>query len=400
MVKFSINLLFILLTLLSVSVIGASSWTPEEIQRINSYSLKKLVPVTDFSNIYLSNLNAKALGEQLFSDTRLSSNQKVSCATCHIKENSFTDNHNLAVGLQKGFRNTPTLLNAAHHNWFFADGGKDSLWAQVLSSLENPAEQDFTRVELLHLFQKDSNYKKQYRNTFNEYPPLETSSKSLPDKAGPNSDLKGLINWKKLTKKQRDEINIFFTNIGKSIAAYVTTIQSKATRFDLFIDNINNNSKDLTLLNSSELNGYKLFVSQKSGCANCHSGPLFTNKEFHNIGTGILARDNGRSEVIEAVIHDEFNCLSKYSDAKPEQCAELNYINRNKHGLSGAFKTPSLRNLSKTAPYMHDGRFTDLKQVLNYYSSIDEVKSKEVDLPPISLSEREQQDIINFLQTL
>ncbi len=148
------------------------------------------------------------------------------------------------------------------------------------------------------------------------------------------------------------------------------------------------------------MNGYKLFVSQKSGCANCHSGPLFTNKEFHNIGTGILARDNGRSEVIEAVIHDEFNCLSKYSDAKPEQCAELNYINRNKHGLSGAFKTPSLRNLSKTAPYMHDGRFTDLKQVLNYYSSIDEVKSKEVDLPPISLSEREQQDIINFLQTL
>ena len=400
MVKLFIRLSSIFLTLLSVSVIGASNWMPKEVDRINTFSLNKLEPISDLSNKYLTKITAKELGKQLFSDTNLSSNKKVSCASCHIKEKSFTDNNNLAVGLQKGFRNTPTLLNTAHHNWFFADGSKDSLWAQVLSSLENPAEQNFTRLELLKVFHQDKNYKELYENTFNAETPLLTNSYSLPAKAGPNSDLKGLINWKKLPKPQRNEINIFFTNIGKSIAAYVSTIQSKPTRFDLFIDDINNGLTDSSLLNASELNGYKLFISQKSGCANCHSGPLFTNKEFHNIGTGILARDNGRSEVIEAVIHDEFNCLSKYSDAKPKQCIELNYINRNKHGLSGAFKTPSLRNLTKTAPYMHDGRFSNLKQVLNHYSSIDEEKAKEVDLPPVSLSEQEQLDIINFLKTL
>ncbi len=301
--------------------------------------------------------------------------------------------------MQKGFRNTPTLLNAAHHNWFFADGSKDSLWAQVLSSIENPAEQDFTRVELLHLFQQDKTYKNLYELSFKTSLPLTSTLSTLPDKAGPNADLQGLLKWKKLTRKQRDSINIFFTNVGKSIASYVATIQSQASRFDNFVNELTNKGSS-KILNTSEINGYKLFINQQSGCSNCHSGPLFTNKEFHNIGTGILAKDNGRSEVIEAVIHDEFNCLSKYSDAKPEQCTELNYINRNKHSLSGAFKTPSLRNLSKTAPYMHDGRFNNLQQVLKYYSGFDDEKAKEVDLPPISLTEKDQQNIINFLKTL
>ncbi len=396
MLKLLINLSILLSAFLTISLLSAAPWSKDEIQQVNSFSLKQLEPVIDPSNKYLSNENSIELGKQLFVDTRLSSNKKISCATCHIKEKSFTDNHNLAIGLQKGFRNTPTLLNAAHHNWFFADGSKDSLWAQVLSSIENPAEQNFTRVELLHLFNQDNNYKTRY-----EKEPVTNNSTiaSLPTKAGPNSDLQGLINWKKLTSNQRDITNIFFTNIGKSIASYVATIHSETTRFDRFAYELASKGNSL-LLNYSEIDGYKLFNSQKSGCSNCHNGPLFTNKEFHNIGTGILARDNGRSEVIDAVIHDEFNCLSKYSDVKPEFCTELNYINRNKHGLSGAFKTPSLRNLSKTSPYMHDGRFNSLKQVLKYYSSIDEERAKQIDLPPISLTVKEQQDIVNFLLTL
>ena len=254
-------------------------------------------------------------------------------------------------------------------------------------------------MELLNLFHLDKNYKTRYEITFKEPVTPNPIFASSPAKAGPNSNLQGLINWKKLSGTQRDNINIFFTNVGKSIASYVTTINSETTRFDRFAYELEKNGNS-ALLNNSEINGYMLFNSQKSGCSNCHSGPFFSNKEFHNIGTGILARDNGRSEVIDAVIHDKFNCLSKYSDAQPESCTELNYIKRNKHSLSGAFKTPSLRNLSKTAPYMHDGRFNNLQQVLKYYSSIDEVKAKEIDLPPISLTVKEQQDIVNFLLTL
>lgn len=395
----SINVLFFALLFFFSPLFAENNWLAKDIKKINTFSLKQFKPITDPSNKYLFNEKAIILGEQLFSDTRLSSNQKISCATCHIKEKSFTDNNNLAVGLQKGFRNTPTLLNTAHHNWFFADGSKDSLWAQALSSLENPAEQDFTRVEILHLFHQDSNYNKQYFDIFKKNPPLQSHILTLPNKAGPNTNLAGLIAWKKFSRSQKIEINNFFTNIGKSIASYVATIHSKPSRFDQFIEELNTYTTS-SLLNSSEVNGYKLFISQKSGCANCHSGPLFSNKEFHNIGTGILAWDNGRSEVIESVIHDEFNCLSKFSDANPNQCVELNYINRDKHRLSGAFKTPSLRNLSKTAPYMHDGRFADLTEVLRHYSSVDANIAKGIDLPPIKLTEQEQQDIKNFLLTL
>ncbi|MEB8431350.1 hypothetical protein OO007_03860 [Cocleimonas sp. KMM 6892] len=399
MIKYSFNLIFTLFSILIVSSISANSWSDKDIQQISAFTLKKLQPVKDPSNKYLLDKNVISLGEKLFSDTRLSSNKKISCASCHIKEKSFTDNHNLAVGLQKGFRNTPTLLNSAHHNWFFADGSKDSLWAQVLSSIENPAEQNFTRVELFNLFINDNTYKTLYESVFKQSLTKTSIATNLPAKAGPNADLQGLIEWKKLNSNQRDRINLFFTNIGKSIASYVTTLESKESRFDKFAYELSVTGRS-SLLNKSEINGYKLFIDQKSGCSNCHNGPLFTNKEFHNIGTGILAYDNGRSEVINAVIHDEFNCLSKYSDAKKEECVELNYINRNKHGLSGAFKTPSLRNLSKTAPYMHDGRFSNLEEVLKYYSSIDEKRALEVDLPPISLTVKEQQDIVNFLLTL
>ncbi len=399
MIKYLFNLFIIFFSLLIVSFLSANTWSKEDLQRINSFSLEQLPPVVDPSNKYLLNKNAILLGKQLFFDTRLSSNKKVSCASCHIKEKFFTDNKNLAIGLKKGFRNTPTLLDVAQHNWFFADGSKDSLWAQTLSSIENPAEQNFTRVELFHLFENDESYKKLYNLTFKQ-PLLKNIKPSvLPKKAGPNADLQGLLNWKKLSREQRENINLFFTNIGKSIASYVSTVKSKKSRFDNFIHELTTSGSS-SLLTDSEINGYKLFNSQKSGCSNCHSGPFFSNKEFHNIGTGILAQDNGRSEVIESVIHDEFNCLSKYSDAKPEECTELNYINRNRHSLSGAFKTPSLRNLSKTAPYMHDGRFNNLLQVLEFYSSIDEAKAKEVDLPPIHLTTKEQHDIVSFLLTL
>ncbi len=230
--------------------------------------------------------------------------------------------------------------------------------------------------------------------------PTLTALKNYPDKAGPNGDLSQLKAWKKLSRLQKDITNTVTSNIGKAIASYVTSIKTEPTRFDSFV-------KELSLqghsnkLNASEQRGLKLFKSAQTGCINCHSSPIFSNKSFHNIGTGILAQDNGRSEVIDAVIRDPFNCLGKYSDAKPEQCMELKYAATNKHGLAGMFKTPTLRNLKLTAPYMHDGRFKSLSNVVNYYASFNsKEKADTVDLPVVKLSKKEQQDLVNFLLTL
>ena len=399
MYKFAITLLF----LISIPIANAQTWTETEIQNIQKFSIKSLQSPVDSSNKYLNKLKAINFGKTLFNDVRLSSNGKVSCSSCHLEKYAFTDNKKLAIGLRQGFRNTSTLLNVGQHHWFFADGAKDSLWAQALSSIENPAEQNFTRMEMVHLISSNKNYRKQYQQLFGEHLPDQLPTQSqldlLPAKAGPNTELKGLIAWKKLSKVQRSNTNTVFTNIGKSIAAFVSTIKSKATRFDHFADGLEANKKSVDLT-ASEQRGLRLFLSQESGCANCHSGPLFSNKTFHDIGTGIPGKDNGRSEVIESLVRDEFNCLSKYSDAEPEQCIELNYINRNKHQLNGTYKTSTLRGIKSTAPYMHDGRFDNLSKVIKHYVSTSQGKPKKTDLAPINLTEKQQADLVNFLLTL
>jgi cytochrome c peroxidase len=377
----------------------AGFWTQSEIDKISKLSLNELKSVTDPSNKQLYDANAIKLGKMLFHENRMSSNHTISCASCHIEANEFTDNRTLAQGLRQGFRNTPSLLNAAQHNWFFADGAKDSLWAQALSSIENPAEQNFSRIEVLHFIIRDKTYRKLYEQIFKHQLPSQTAINQLPKKAGPNAKLEDLIAWKKLTRTQKDLANHVFVNIGKAIAAYVSTLKSSPTRFDLFVEELAENGKSDTL-NKSEQRGLKLFISEKSSCSNCHGGPLFSNKEFHNIGTGIPGRDNGRSEVIESVIRDKFNCLGEFSDAKPEQCMELQYINKNRHSHSGAYKTPSLRGLIQTAPYMHDGRYKSLNEVIKHYIRASQSKPAITDLPPIDLSENQQTDIVNFLLTL
>lgn len=391
------------ITLLTSVLVGTSidalEWSLDEINRLKQFSLTELEAPLDPSNKYISNLAAIELGKELFNDPRLSSNKKISCASCHIKEKAFTDNKNLAIGLRTGFRNTPSLLNVAQHNWFFADGSKDSLWAQALSSIENPAEQDFTRIEVLHFISKDAKYKAQYEEIFGHQLPAENELRSIPEKAGPNANLERLKAWKKLSKTQRNSTNLVFANLGKAIASYVSTLKSTPTIFDSFLEELLDKGSSTKLSNSAQ-RGLKLFTSQKAGCANCHSGSLFTNKEFHNIGTGIPGKDNGRSEVIESVIRDKFNCLGEFSDANPEQCLELQYVNKNKHSLSGAYKTPSLRNIKQTSPYMHDGRFATLNEVLNHYNTIDPSKAREIDLMQIQLSNDQQLDIINFLLSL
>ena len=197
--KIILSLLFIFIPLSGF----AQDWSQNEIEKISSFSLKNIENPADPSNKYLHDPAVISFGKALFNDTRLSSNKKISCATCHIEKNAFTDNRNLAIGLRQGFRNTPSLLNVAQHNWFFADGAKDSLWAQVLSSIENPAEQNFSRIELLHLITSDQELINQYELLLKNGLPSREEINKLPAKAGPNAKLAELISWKKLTKAQK-----------------------------------------------------------------------------------------------------------------------------------------------------------------------------------------------------
>src|SRR5262249_54875834 len=150
-------------------------------------------------------------------------------------------------------------------------------------------------------------------------------------------------------------IDRVFTNVGKVIMAYERRLTLTPSRFDDFAAALamGRAPEQLrALLNEDEVQGMRLFMGRAS-CVNCHSGPLFTNYEFHNVAApepDETAVDLGRWAGIDLLLKDEFTCLSPWSDAKPEQCGEMRYLKRGGAELISAYKTPSLRNVAETAP--------------------------------------------------
>ncbi|MGB0846866.1 MAG: cytochrome-c peroxidase [Thiolinea sp.] len=358
-------------------------------------SLNALQTKSDHSNQYAQNPSAAALGEKLFFDKRLSQNGEISCATCHHPDNYFTDGRIIALGQKVGKRNTPSLHGVAYNTWFFWDGRKDSLWSQALAPFENTAEHNFSRTNVAKLLFTDPTYNTLYTDVFgsNELPDLL----ALPDNAQPSGSITQIKAWKNIPTDHKRSINKLFTNTGKALAAFITTIQPLRTRFDDYVDAYNSGQHDNKHLNDFELAGLRLFISPKAQCINCHFGPLFTNQSFHNVGTGRAGTDSGRAAALDKIRFDTFNCLGDYSDASDEQCNNLKFMQRDRHSLWGAFKTPTLRNVSNTAPYFHDGRSKTLAEVIDHYTQLEADKTH---LQALELSAEEKQYLIAFLTAL
>lgn len=376
----------------------ANPWAPTEWSLIQSLSLASLSTATDPSNRYLGNPQAIQLGSELFFDKRLSANGQVSCASCHQPEKFFSDGLMTAQAIGTGTRNTPSILGVAWNQWFFWDGRKDSLWSQALGPIEDPKEHNFARTDLAKLVLADANYLPKYQTLFGQAPGSD-SIKAWPLDARPSGSIEQIKTWKALSDPDRKTIDTIFANLGKSIAAYVSTLQPVETRFDQYVAAIKA-GKPANQLTETELVGLRLFIDPKQQCLNCHAGPLFTNQSFHSIGTGEMGKDTGRAAVIDQIRFDRFNCLGEFSDAPPEACTKLQYMQRNRHQLIGAYKTPSLRNVGNTAPYFHNGSKANLAEVIDHYINSKEIQAGRADLKPISLSDTEKAALIAFLQTL
>ena len=375
-----------------------SIWTAQEKQQLLSLSAHHLPAVgEDLSNQYQNNKQAIALGAKLFFDARLSESGTISCSVCHQPNREFSDGLRVASGLEQGKRNTPSLLGVSHQKWFFWDGRKDSLWSQALEPFEDATEHNLSRTKLLKIVLEDPDYKKLYSAVFKEVP-SDSELASWPENASPKRDLQGLKVWKSLNKESRNKINRAFSNLGKAIAAYEATLRFKKSRFDQYLDDLKND-KPSSSLSNSEVAGLKVFIG-KGKCATCHSSPLLSNQHFQNIGTGTRGKDMGRSAVAETQAWDIFNCLGEFSDAPKSYCSDLKYMSKDRHALSGSFKVPSLRNVSNTAPYLHDGRFKSLKQVVDFYLDPPSKRRSGNHLPTIVLTEEEQSQLIEFLKTL
>lgn len=390
----------------SVSLLGAAStataggerWTAAEVEQIAALSLRGLEPPpSDPSNRVADDPRAAVLGQRLFFDARLSSNGRVSCATCHLPEREFQDGTPLATGVGKTSRRTMPIAATAHSPFLFWDGRKDSLWSQALGPLESPVEHGGTRSQYAHVIA--ANYRADYERLFGRLPDLA----NIPPGAGPAGDSAATRAWAGLSNSQRDAVTGIYVNIGKSIAAYERRIQYQASRFDRYADALRQGAGSAQdPLNADEVAGLRLFIG-KANCTQCHNGPLLTNNEFHNTGVPVrqgLAADAGRLAGADAVLRDEFNCRSRWSDAKPAQCAELEFMVTGAHTQQRAFKVPSLRNVAERAPYMHAGQLGSLREVLTHYNRAPAAPTGHSELKPLRLTAKELGQLEAFLRTL
>ncbi len=358
---------------------GAEEWTRDELDVLRSLwigSLPDLPP--DPSNGYGDDERAAELGHRLFFDTRLSANGKVACASCHMPELAFTDGRAMSRGVGSTIRNAPTVVGTAYSPWFFWDGRKDSQWSQALGPLENPVEHGVTRADVVRLVRRDADYRRRYSGIFGSLPE--------PD--------------------DRDGLSRAFANIGKAIAAYERRLLPGPSRFDRYVAAVLGGREPAPAdrLTMDEVAGLRVFIADNQGqCTRCHNGPLFTNNHFHNIGVDPVehkADGRGRLDGIRSAAADEFNCLGIHSDAPEAACSELRFAKRDGTELLGGFKTPTLRNLSKTAPYMHAGQLETLDDVLWHYRETPRALVGQTELHTLTLTNSQFEQLKVFLLTL
>jgi cytochrome c peroxidase len=270
-----------------------------------------------------------ALGKQLFFDPRLSGDNTMSCASCHLPEKALADG--LAKGKGHGgkalSRNTPSLLNAAFYSRYFWDGRAKSLEEQALGPIESPDEMNQDVGELEEELKAIPGYVKQFQAVFGS--------------------------------------NVTRDGIARALAAFQRTLVSGPSPVDRYL------AGDKNVLSDSARRGLELFTGE-AGCVRCHKGPLLSDGEFYRLG--VSSRDEGRAAVT--------------GDPKDR----------------GKFRTPSLRNVAQTAPYMHDGSQKSLFDVaMFYYRGVPTTTADGLPLdvqPLLGQSFSDMPDLVAFLEAL
>jgi len=298
-------------------------WRPAVPQGLDAY-----MPVPEENELTPEKV---VLGRRLFFDPILSRDASLACATCHDPRLAFTDGRDVARGIggRHGKRNVPALLNRVYGKSHFFDGRAATLEQQALEPIANPNEFDTSVDEVLARLAGNFDYIALFRAAFARNPCAE--------------------------------------DLGRALASYVRTILSGGSAFDRYA------MGDAAALNEQQHQGLGLFRG-KANCIACHTGPLFSDEQFHNTG---VAWRNG-----------------KFTDA-------------GRAGVSGAakdrgaFKTPTLREIARTAPYMHDGSVRTLEEAIEFYNRGGNPNPHlDAELRPLNLSAEEKNALAAFLRAL
>lgn len=307
-----------------------------------------------------------ALGEQLFSDKRLSLDGTLSCATCHDPASAFAEHNARAVGLngRAGARNAPTLLNAMFRPAQFWDGRASSLEEQLTQPLVNPAEMGMPGYDsVVARVAAAAEYRRQFAEVFGAQ-------------------------------------GVTIGNIARAIAAYERTLLSGNSPFDRFI------AGDAAAITAAQRRGWELFRG-KAQCVACHTfnpaTPFFTDFKSHNTGVATRGQDFARLAADVARLGDA-----------PDRAAALGLLAHSggpselgRYAVTrriediGAFQTPTLRDVELTSPYMHDGSEKTLIDVVRFYDRGGE-RNPYLDerVRPLNLTDAEMSELVEFMRAL
>ena len=279
------------------------------------------------------------LGKQLFHDKRLSKNDTISCADCHRVKDGWSDPKANSIGIASfpTERNSQSIINVGYSRFFFWDGRSMSLEEQAVIPLTNPHEMGMDSLDdVVEKISKISGYTDQFDLVFDD--------------------------------------GITSKNIGDAISAFERTLVGGNSPYDRYIKG------DKAALSESALRGKEVFFKQ-GHCNACHSGPLFTDNGFHNIGVG----------------HGEDPDAEDSGTGHPDDEGRFEVTGRK--GDKGSFKTPGLRDIHLTAPYMHDGQIATLEEVVEFYDR-GGVKNPQLDeeMFPLKLTDQQKSDLVEFLK--
>ncbi len=299
-----------------------------------------------------------ALGRLLFFDGRLSGDAKTSCASCHDPAKGWADGMPLSKGYPGSlyFRNTPTVLNAVHGQYMYWDG---RLPASDLPTLirDHISEAHFMYADgrlLIERLRQVPAYEQGFKEAFGGEPT--------------------------------------YGRILGSLAAFLQTLRSREVPFDRYLEG------DTGAISAEAVRGLELF-RQKANCIKCHPGPMLSDGRFHNLGLP-TSEDIFKTPERHITFRRFFRTFGISEFAHLREDVGL-YAVTKRPGDRGRFRTPSLREVSRTAPYMHDGSLATLGEVVEFYGRGGGTGSgKDPSLEPLGLTDAEKRDLVEFLKTL
>ena len=339
---------------------AAKTFSPQIPKGIPRWKWRKLIPPENA-------LTAQkvALGQALYFDKRLSADGTVSCATCHDPATAFADRNSLAVGVggKVGTRNVPTTLNAMFNLSQFWDGRARSLEEQAMQPLLNPLEM------------------------------------GMPDREAVVTRLNGIPEYRQSFEAAFGAGAITFEDVARALASYERTLLSADSPFDRFM------AGDPRAITEGQKRGWQLFRG-KANCIACHTfsreSPFFTDNIFHNTGIGAGLNLEELLNGLHSKSLDELDSKRLGELAHTEKFTELGrfLITRQKQD-TGAFKTPALRDIELTAPYMHNASEKTLLDVMKFYNQ-GGIKSRYLDekIRPLNLNDEELSHLVEFMRSL